>query len=107
MRIADSPCTTSTNGKPRVNEDYSGEHTLIWGLEDDSATELKNIPTSERDAKNGEPNRGQESVGDDVDESSDDDDHNSKMLIQQIVERTKQGSPVLINAQRMLFSVDD
>jgi hypothetical protein len=80
---------------------------LIWGLEDDSATELKNIPTSERDAKNGEPNRGQESVGDDVDESSDDDDHNSKMLIQQIVERTKQGSPVLINAQRMLFSVDD
>ncbi|CAM0949418.1 unnamed protein product [Alopecurus aequalis] len=107
MRIADSPCTTSTNGKPQVNEDYSVVHNLIWGLEDDSATELKNVPNWERDVKNGEPNRAQESDGDVEDESGDDDDHDSKMLIQQIVERTKQGSPVLINAQRMLFSVDD
>lgn len=104
MRIADSPCTTSTNGKPQVNEDYSVE---IWGLEEDSATELKNFPTWEEDAKGGEPNRAQESDVDEEDESGDDDDHDSKMLIQQIVERTKQGSPVLINAQRMLFSVDD
>uniref|UniRef100_A0ACD5Y6Q6 Uncharacterized protein n=1 Tax=Avena sativa TaxID=4498 RepID=A0ACD5Y6Q6_AVESA len=104
MRIADSSCTTSTNGKPQVNEDYSVE---IWGLEEDSATELKNVPTWERDAKSGETNRAQESDGDGEDESSDDDDRDSEMLIQQIVERTKQGSPVLINAQRMLFSVDD
>lgn len=104
MRIADSPCTTSTNGKPQVNEDYSVE---IWGLEEDSSTDLKNVPTWERDAKSGEPNNAQESDGDGEDESGEDDDHDSKMLIQQIVERTKQGSPVLINAQRMLFSVDD
>ena len=105
MRIADSPCTTSTNGKPQVNEDYSVDPNMIWGLEDDSTTELKNV--WERDAKNGDPNRAQESDGDLEDESGDDEDHDSKMLIQQIVERTKQGSPVLINAQRMLFSVDD
>jgi hypothetical protein len=42
---------------------------------------------------------------DDEDET-DVDDQDSKVLIQQIVERTKQGSPVLINAQKLLFSVE-
>ncbi|KAG8093057.1 hypothetical protein GUJ93_ZPchr0012g20373 [Zizania palustris] len=107
MRIADSPCTTSTNGKPQVHEDYSVDRTLIWGMEDGSARKLKKVLTWERISKNGEPNRVQESDGDDEDESEEDDDQDSKMLIQQIVERTKQGSPVLIHAQRMLFSVDD
>ncbi|XP_048528556.1 uncharacterized protein LOC125508042 [Triticum urartu] len=104
MRIADSPCTTSTNGRPQVNEDYSVDRSLIWGLEDESATELKEDSTWEQAVKSGDPNRAQESDGD---ESGDEDDHNSEMLIQQIVERTKQGSPVLIHAHRMLFSVDD
>ena len=104
MRIADSPCTTSTNGRPQVNEDYSVDRSLIWGLEDESATELKEDSTWEQAVKSGDPNRAQESDGD---ESGDEDDHDSEMLIQQIVERTKQGSPVLIHAQRMLFSVDD
>nr|BAK00509.1 predicted protein [Hordeum vulgare subsp. vulgare] len=104
MRIADSPCTTSTNGRPQVNEDYSVDRSLIWGLEDESATELKEDSTWEQAVNIGDPNRAQESDGD---ESGDEDDHDSEMLIQQIVERTKQGSPVLIHAQRMLFSVDD
>uniref|UniRef100_A0A453JWZ7 Uncharacterized protein n=1 Tax=Aegilops tauschii subsp. strangulata TaxID=200361 RepID=A0A453JWZ7_AEGTS len=107
MRIADSPCTTSTNGKPQANEDYAVDRSLIWGLEDESATELKEDVTWEQAVKSGDPNRVQERDGDDEDESGDEDDHDSKMLIQQIVERTKQGSPVLIHAQRMLFSVDD
>lgn len=102
MRIADSPCTTSTNGKRHVNEDYSVDLSSIWGLDDNSARKLKKVPTWERILKSGEPNRAQESDGE-----SDDDNHDSKMLIQQIVERTKQGSPVLIHAQRMLFSVDE
>ncbi|BAT17775.1 uncharacterized protein [Oryza sativa Japonica Group] len=106
MRIADSPCTTSTNGKPQVHEDYSVDRSLIWGLEDGSARKLKKVPTWERILKSREPNRTQESDGDDEDEFEDD-DQDSKMLIQQIIERTKQGSPVLIHAQRILFSVDD
>lgn len=40
------------------------------------------------------------------DENSDCDDEMEKQLIQQIVEKTKKGSPVVLNAQRWLFSVD-
>ncbi|GMI95241.1 hypothetical protein like AT5G61040 [Hibiscus trionum] len=35
------------------------------------------------------------------------DDEMEKLLIQQIVEKTKKGSPVLLNAQRILFSMDE
>lgn len=40
------------------------------------------------------------------DESSDCDDEMG-LLIKQIVEKTKKGSPVLINAQKALFSMGD
>ncbi|KAF8776695.1 hypothetical protein HU200_003423 [Digitaria exilis] len=102
MRIADSPCTTSTNGKPQVTEDYLVNRGLTWGVED-SSRELNEVPTWEQVLKSVDPSRAQESDGCDGNESDDDD---SKLLIQQILERTKQGSPVLINAQKLLFSVD-
>uniref|UniRef100_K3Z4J6 Uncharacterized protein n=1 Tax=Setaria italica TaxID=4555 RepID=K3Z4J6_SETIT len=102
MRIADSPCTTSTNGKPQVTEDYLVDRGLIWGMEEDSSRDLKEVSTWEQVLKSVDPSRAQESDVDDEDETDDD----SKVLIQQIVERTKQGSPVLINAQKLLFSVD-
>jgi len=102
MRIADSPCTTSTNGKPQVTEDFLADRGLIWGLEEDSSRKPKEVPTWEQVLKSVDPSRAPESDGDAEDETDDD----SKMLIQQIVERTKQGSPVLINAQKLLFSVD-
>ncbi|KAK9277930.1 hypothetical protein L1049_027487 [Liquidambar formosana] len=38
------------------------------------------------------------------DEYSDCDDEMEKLLIQQIVEKTKKGSPVVLNAQRVLMS---
>ncbi|KAL4324244.1 hypothetical protein GQ457_11G026930 [Hibiscus cannabinus] len=41
------------------------------------------------------------------DECSDNDDEMEKLLIQQIVEKTKKGSPVFQNAQRILFSMDE
>lgn len=41
------------------------------------------------------------------DENSDCDDEMEKQLIKQIIEKTKKGSPVVLNAQRLLFSVDD
>ncbi|KAJ4824017.1 hypothetical protein Tsubulata_046177 [Turnera subulata] len=40
------------------------------------------------------------------DETSECDDEMEKLLIKQIVEKTKKGSPVVVNAQRMLFSLD-
>ncbi|CAK7323236.1 unnamed protein product [Dovyalis caffra] len=45
-------------------------------------------------------------VGVTEDENSDCDDDMEKQLIKQIVEKTKKGSPVVLNAQRV-FSVDD
>jgi hypothetical protein len=104
MRIADSPCTSSTNGKPQVNEDYTVDCGLICGMEEDSGKKLKEVPTWEHILKSVDHNRTHENDADDEDET--DDDQDSKVLIQQIVERTKQGSPVLINAQKLLFSVD-
>ncbi|CAN6338700.1 unnamed protein product [Urochloa humidicola] len=102
MRIADSPCTTSTNGKPhQVNEDYLVDRGLIWGMEEDSSRKPKEVPSWEQVLKSVDPSRAQES-----DDKSGKDDDDSKILIQQIVERTKQGSPVLINAQKFLFSAD-
>jgi hypothetical protein len=105
MRIADSPCTTSTNGKPQVNEDYLADRGLIWGMEEDSVRKVKEVPSWEHILKSVDPNRARENDADDEDET-DYDDQDSKVLIQQIVERTKQGSPVLFNAQKLLFSVD-
>ncbi|CAL4905705.1 unnamed protein product [Urochloa decumbens] len=89
MRIADSPCTTSTNGKPQVTEDYLVDRGLIWGMEEDISREPKEVPTWEQVLKSVDHSRAQESDGNDEDETDDDD---SKVLIQQIVERTKQGS---------------
>ncbi|WVZ90895.1 hypothetical protein U9M48_037149 [Paspalum notatum var. saurae] len=109
MRIADSPCTTSTNGKPQATEDYLMDHGLIWGMEEDSSRKQTDMPAWERilTTQSADPSRAQGGDGDDDDDgSSDVDDDDSKVLIQQIVERTKQGSPVLINAQKLLFSVD-
>ncbi|KAE8672335.1 Glycine-rich RNA-binding protein 3 [Hibiscus syriacus] len=40
-------------------------------------------------------------------ECSDNDDEMEKLLIQKIVEKTKKGSPVLLNAQRILFTMDE
>ncbi|KAL6177999.1 hypothetical protein ACLB2K_049519 [Fragaria x ananassa] len=41
------------------------------------------------------------------DENSHSDDEIEKQLIQQIVEKTKKGSPVVLNAQKLLFSMND
>lgn len=46
-------------------------------------------------------------VGLSEDENSDCDDEIEKQLIKQIVEKTKKGSPVVLNAQRLLFSMDE
>ncbi|KAK1317172.1 hypothetical protein QJS10_CPA05g01708 [Acorus calamus] len=51
-------------------------------------------------------NQNLRSLGYENDES-DTDDEAGKLLIQQILEKTRQGSPVVLNAQRMLFSMDD
>jgi hypothetical protein len=66
---------------------------------------VKEVPSWEHILKSVDRNGAHENDVDDEDET-DVDDQDSKVLIQQIVERTKQGSPVLINAQKLLFSVE-
>ncbi|KAG6687071.1 hypothetical protein I3843_11G052500 [Carya illinoinensis] len=46
-------------------------------------------------------------VGASEDEKSDWDDEFEKQLIKQIVEKSKKGSPVILNAQRVLFLMDE
>ena len=68
-----------------MTEDYLVDRGLIWNLEADSSRKPKEVPTWEQILKSVDPSRAQESDGDAEDEIDDD----SKMLIQQIVERTK------------------
>lgn len=42
----------------------------------------------------------------DESDADDDNDNEGELLIKQIVERARKGSPALIQAQRMLFSID-
>lgn len=103
MRIADSPYTTSPNGKPQATEDCLADRGLVRGMED-SSRKLREVPTWERALRSADPSRDHER---DRDESGgDDDDDDCEVLIRQIVERTRQGSHVLVNAQKLLFSVD-
>ncbi|KAI3861811.1 hypothetical protein MKX03_027416 [Papaver bracteatum] len=48
-------------------------------------------------------------VGEFEEENGDDDDGDEmgRLLIQKIVEKTKKGSPLILNAQKLLFSLDD
>nr|DAD31460.1 TPA_asm: hypothetical protein HUJ06_010311 [Nelumbo nucifera] len=48
-------------------------------------------------------NRGSNEVG----ESEDEEDEMGKLLIKRIVEKARQGSPVVLNARKMLFSMDE
>ncbi|PON69700.1 hypothetical protein TorRG33x02_258910 [Trema orientale] len=50
---------------------------------------------------------GSNETSDCQEEIGDFDDEIEKQLIKQIVERTKKGSPVVLNAQKLLFSMDD
>ncbi|OVA00803.1 hypothetical protein BVC80_9083g105 [Macleaya cordata] len=55
--------------------------------------------------------RGSNEVGEFEEENGDEEDEDGdemgRLLIKQIVEKTRQGSPVVLNAQRLLFSMDD
>lgn len=49
---------------------------------------------------------GSNEVGESGEETEDEDDVMGKLLIKQIVEKTRQGSPALLNAQKLLYSMD-
>ncbi|XP_072989095.1 uncharacterized protein [Typha latifolia] len=102
MRIANSEgnmlSATNVIEVAPTDESYPSDRSLLWGMEDGAESKLT---TS---AKHFERAALSESDGDMEDEYYDDE---SKMLIQQIVERTRKGSPAVIHAQKILFSVDD
>lgn len=86
---------------------YASDRSLIWGMEGDSADQSQRCAqeaTQEQITKTKESNDSCESNGVNEDEYNDNDDDDE--LIQQIVEMTRQGSPVVLHAQRMLFSLD-
>ncbi|XP_030474224.1 uncharacterized protein LOC115691655 [Syzygium oleosum] len=80
-------------------------HKLMLNGQDESGE----LFSREVKATNGHFSRYQEidSFGMVGDESSDADDEKEKLLIRQIVERTKKGSPVVLKAQTLLFSDDN
>ncbi|KAL1160664.1 hypothetical protein V6Z11_A07G080000 [Gossypium hirsutum] len=105
--------TYSTTESPPVNEDLHWTSKpqvpkLSWETPDHAYNEA-----FEEAKEEGTPLhqslRVQELLDVDVreDECTDNDDEMEKLLIQQIVEKTKKGSPVLLNAQRLLFSMDE
>jgi hypothetical protein len=68
---------------------YEVDHSLIWGLE----------------GENGYDSRVLDVGYDDID--YDDNDDEERLILEKILERTKQGSPVIRHAQMMLLSLDD
>nr|CAD1819436.1 unnamed protein product [Ananas comosus var. bracteatus] len=107
MRMADSEGNLPTDSA-NIRDEYGNElshadRSLIWGLEEGRKDSVI-MPPWEEVLKSRELNDTRESDGDEEEEYEDDE---SKLLIQQIVERARDGSPVLLHAQRILFSADE
>lgn len=92
---------------------YNEAHKELMKINESGQEDLPNctiIPLKVRTTlSKGQMSRVQrlDNVGLSGDEISDCDDEMEKLLIKQIVEKTKKGSPVFLNAQRALFSVDE
>ncbi|KAJ0981967.1 hypothetical protein J5N97_010222 [Dioscorea zingiberensis] len=104
---------SSTNTGEQVGECYSFDRSLVWGLEDGNVDESSagfDDEACEMEQTWKQISRGKE-YGDEIiadlgSEEDDVEDEEGKELIQKIVEKTRKGSPVLRNAQMMLFSLD-
>ncbi|KAG1368646.1 hypothetical protein COCNU_14G011140 [Cocos nucifera] len=108
--------TTNMNDKNFCIAGLYADWSPIWGIEGGSADKLPKCarfferePTHDQFKQSKESNDAHESNEDNEDESDDDDDYDDidDELIQQIVERTRQGSPGGLHAQRILFSLDE
>ncbi|XVF11792.1 hypothetical protein REPUB_Repub08aG0058400 [Reevesia pubescens] len=116
----DAPSDIYQNNHQEELHKFDGN--ISWGGQDDDvngsllhSTHYANNNISEepvcgqRKILEEQPSRVQELLGAGVNENecSDCDDEMEKQLIQQIVEKTKKGSPLLLNAQRIFFSMDE
>ncbi|XP_010030673.2 LOW QUALITY PROTEIN: uncharacterized protein LOC104420546 [Eucalyptus grandis] len=92
-----------------VRDQNAEENGFIQKLTPNGQDESVETLSREEKLTNGHLSRYQEidSFGMAGDESSDADDEKEKMLIRQIVERTKKGRPVVLKAQTLLFSDDN
>ncbi|XP_065004383.1 uncharacterized protein LOC103982148 isoform X2 [Musa acuminata AAA Group] len=104
MRVATTeeklPSTTNSDNELQYGLP-SSDRSLIWGMEGPKYRGSE--PTWEQNLKKREPDVTHEIYT----AYEDDDDDEMKTLIEQIMERTRQGSTIVVNAQRMLFSMDD
>ncbi|KAF9597252.1 hypothetical protein IFM89_016393 [Coptis chinensis] len=69
------------------------DHSVLWSRDGSTENGFKSVEVVE--------------IQDENDDDDDDDDEMARLLIKQIVEKTRQGSPVVLNAQRMLFQMDE
>ncbi|RWW76384.1 hypothetical protein BHE74_00015550, partial [Ensete ventricosum] len=97
------PSTTNSDNELRYGFS-SSDQSLIWGMEGPKYGGRE--PTWEQNLKKGEPDVTHE-IYTAYQEEEEEDDDEMKTLIEQIMERTRQGSTIVLNAQRILFSVDD
>lgn len=79
------------SGEGEKEEFYEVDRSLIWGVE----------------GKKGYDDCAHHDDGDDDDVNCDDDDDEERFILEKILERTKQGSPIIRHAQMMLLSLDD
>ncbi|RRT37250.1 hypothetical protein B296_00054471, partial [Ensete ventricosum] len=98
------PSTTNSDNELRYGFS-SSDRSLIWGMEGPKYGGRE--PTWEQNLKKGEPDVTHEIYTAYQEEEEEEDDDEMKTLIEQIMERTRQGSTIVLNAQRILFSVDD
>ncbi|CAL9090329.1 unnamed protein product [Musa textilis] len=98
------PSTTNSDNEHRYGLP-SSDRSLIWGMEGPKYRGRE--PMWEQNPKKREPDVTHEIYTAYEEEEEDDGDDEMKTLIKQIMERTRQGSTIVVNAQRMLFSMDD
>ncbi|KAF5184899.1 hypothetical protein FRX31_025511 [Thalictrum thalictroides] len=100
------------------NEAYEALNTRITGINEESPPFMayksnvlkEDLHSSDRSvlwSQSGGEEKGSGSNGAVETEDESDDDEMARLLIKQLVEKTRQGSPVVLNAQRMLFSMDE
>ncbi|WOL07763.1 hypothetical protein Cni_G16511 [Canna indica] len=97
------PSTTNMNSKHEYSSHLSDQG-LMWGLDTQNYHLTKPILEQNLMGK-GQINAPKIYVMDD-NECNDEDDVEMNMLIEQILERTRQGLPIVQDAQRMLFMDD-
>ncbi|KAJ6795433.1 Uncharacterized protein M6B38_226700 [Iris pallida] len=110
MRIADTPdyvpYMTDTNNEVQGDKLLPSDGSLVCDQEDSNEGNKTSVDTNSFRREVWWEQMLSRSFSDDGG-SDDTDDEEGKLLIQQIIEKTKKGSPLVMHAQRMLYAMED